>query len=91
MVFNFSAATPDFITVWTGDTGHEYKHRNRTKVDIADTSSRSEPEIEISQQYGTRTTSGPVCGQQIRGAGTAATPPPTAPWSSVIAANDCAD
>lgn len=35
VVFNFSG-NADFITVWTGDTGHEYKHRNRTKVDIAD-------------------------------------------------------
>lgn len=51
VVFNFSG-NADFITVWTGDTGHEYKHRNRTKVDIADIES-CELEIEISQQYGT--------------------------------------
>ena len=51
VVFNFQG-NADFITVWTGDTGHEYKHRNRTKVDIADIES-CELEIEISQQYGT--------------------------------------
>ena len=47
VVFNFSG-NADFITVWTGDTGHEYKHRNRTKVDIADYDS-CELEIQHSQ------------------------------------------
>ena len=37
VVFNFSG-NADFITVWTGDTGHEYKHRNRS---TSPTSSRA--------------------------------------------------
>lgn len=50
VAFNFSG-NADFITVWTGDTGHEYKHRDRTTVDVADIES-CELEIELYQRYG---------------------------------------
>ena len=65
VVFNFSG-NADFITVWTGDTGHEYKHRNRTKVDIADIES-CELEIEISQQYGTLNNLVLIAGNKFEG------------------------
>lgn len=41
----------DFITAWNGDTGHEYKHRDRTMVAVEDIES-CELEVEIRQQYG---------------------------------------
>lgn len=88
MVFNFSG-NADFITVWTGDTGHEYKHRNRTKVDIADIES-CELEIEISQQYGTLNNLVLFAGNKFAGlnGSDAATDRPVV---EAIAANDCAD
>ena len=88
MVFNFSG-NADFITVWTGDTGHEYKHRNRTKVDIADIES-CELEIEISQQYGTLNNLDLFAGNKFAGlnGSDAATDRPVV---EAIAANDCAD
>ena len=88
VVFNFSG-NADFITVWTGDTGHEYKHRNRTKVDIADIES-CELEIEISQQYGTLNNLDLFAGNKFAGlnGSDAATDRPVV---EAIAANDCAD
>ena len=88
VVFNFSG-NADFITVWTGDTGHEYKHRNRTKVDIADIES-CELEIEISQQYGTLNNLVLFAGNKFAGlnGSDAATDRPVV---EAIAANDCAD
>ena len=88
VVFNFSG-NADFITVWTGDTGHEYKHRNRTKVDIADIES-CELEIEISQQYGTQNNLDLFAGNKFAGlnGSDAATDRPVV---EAIAANDCAD
>ena len=50
VVFNFQG-NADFITVWNGDTGHEYKYRNRTQVALEDIES-CQLTIEISQQYG---------------------------------------
>ena len=49
MVFNFSG-NADYITVWNGDTGHEYKYRDRTSVAFEDIE-QCTLEIEISQQY----------------------------------------
>lgn len=88
VVFNFGG-NADFITVWTGDPGHEYKHRNRTKVDIADIES-CELEIEISQQYGTLNNLDLFAGNKFAGlnGSDAATDPPVV---EAIAANDCAD
>lgn len=49
VVFEFTG-NPDFITVWNGDTGHEYRNRERT---LAPDEYRSATlEIEMSQQYG---------------------------------------
>ena len=50
VVFNFQG-NADYITVWNGDTGHEYKYRNRTQVALEDIES-CQLTIEISQQYG---------------------------------------
>lgn len=41
----------DFITMWNGDTGHEYRYRDRTTVDPADIEKCSF-EIEMKQSYG---------------------------------------
>lgn len=41
----------DFITIWNGDTGHEYRYRDRTAVDAADIE-RCCFEIELKQMYG---------------------------------------
>lgn len=41
----------DFITVWNGDTGHEYCHRDRTSVAVEDIESCI-LEMDIRQQYG---------------------------------------
>ncbi len=41
----------DFITVWCGDTGHEYRHRDRTSVALEDIESCI-LEMDIRQQYG---------------------------------------
>ena len=49
VVFNFSG-NADYITVWNGDTGHEYKYRDRTSVAFEDIE-QCTLEIEISQQY----------------------------------------
>ena len=52
VVFNFSG-NADYITVWNGDTGHEYKYRNRTSVAFEDIE-QCTLEIEIKQQYGVK-------------------------------------
>ena len=50
VVFNFEG-NADYITVWNGDTGHEYRYRDRTQVALEDIES-CQLTIEISQQYG---------------------------------------
>lgn len=49
VVFEFTG-NPDFITVWNGDTGHEYRNRDRTEA--PDEFRSATLEIEMSQQYG---------------------------------------
>lgn len=50
VVFDFGG-NADFITVWNGDTGHEYRFRDRTTVSIDDIES-CELEIKLHQRYG---------------------------------------
>lgn len=50
VVFEFGG-NADFITVWNGDTGHEYRYRDRTTVDLEDIE-KCELTLEIGQQWG---------------------------------------
>lgn len=50
VVFRFGG-NADFITVWNGDTGHEYRYRERTAVDLEDIE-KCELTLEIGQQWG---------------------------------------
>lgn len=65
VVFNFDG-NADYITVWNGDTGHQYRHRERTTVDLADIES-CELEIEIQQQYGTLNNLDLIAGNKFAG------------------------
>lgn len=50
VVFNFEG-NADFITVWNGDTGHEYRFRERTSVDPENIRS-CKLHLDIAQGYG---------------------------------------
>lgn len=50
VVFDFGG-NADYITVWNGDTGHEYRYRERTSVSMEDIES-CELSLEIGQQWG---------------------------------------
>lgn len=51
VVFNFSG-NADFITIWNGDTGHEYQYRNRTVLDDPDRLESCKLNIEFSRRSG---------------------------------------
>lgn len=50
VVFRF-AGNADFLTVWNGDTGHEYRYRERETAP-AELFRKAELELKIYQQYG---------------------------------------
>ena len=51
MVFNFSG-NADYITVWNGDTGHEYRYRERTVLDAPERLEVCELNLEFSRRGG---------------------------------------
>lgn len=59
VVFNFSG-NADYITVWNGDTGHEYKYRDRTSVAFEDIIS-CELSFGLAQAYGQSDTDTRYC------------------------------
>lgn len=59
VVFNFGG-NADYITVWNGDTGHEYRYRNRTSVDFKDIVS-CELSFGLAQAYGQADTENRYC------------------------------
>lgn len=50
VVFSFTG-NPDYITFYSGEPSHEYKHKNRTEIDINDISSL-ELSFDVFAQYG---------------------------------------
>lgn len=59
VVFNFGG-NADYITVWNGDTGHEYRFRDRTTVDFEDIES-CEISFGLAQAYGQTDTENRYC------------------------------
>lgn len=53
VIFNFSG-NADYITVWNGDTGHEYCNRDRTTMPLSELE-KSELTFEISRRSGANT------------------------------------
>lgn len=51
VVFNFSG-NADFITIWNGDTGHEYRYRERTILDAPERLEVCELNLEFSRRGG---------------------------------------
>ena len=51
VVFNFSG-NADFITIWNGDTGHEYQYRDRTVLDNPKLLESCKLNIEFSRRSG---------------------------------------
>lgn len=51
VVFNFSG-NADYITVWNGDTGHEYRYRERTVLDAPERLEVCELNLEFSRRGG---------------------------------------
>lgn len=54
VVFNFSG-NADFITIWNGDTGHEYRYRERTILDAPERLEVCELNLEFSRRSGANT------------------------------------
>lgn len=54
VVFNFSG-NADFITIWNGDTGHEYQYRDRTVLDKPELLETCELNLEFSRRSGRNT------------------------------------